>query len=144
MKKDPPDHRSGQTSFLYQWFWTWGPLLLWSGLIFYLSSIPHLKSTFDPLWDLILRKIAHVSEYAILAGLWTRATRKRVNPWPIKQTAFTTVLFCLIYALFDEFHQSFIPGRVASPLDVLLDSFGAISFTILWIKYKLCIVSNRS
>jgi len=55
----------------------------------------------------------------------------------MKLTAMTTILFCLSYALSDEFHQSFVSGRFASALDVLIDSLGAISFTILWIKYKL-------
>src|SRR4051794_41888130 len=50
----------------------WLPILLWAALIFALSSIPSLHSGLGT-WDLILRKCAHVTEYAILAFLLRRA-----------------------------------------------------------------------
>ena len=49
----------------------WGPVLLWAGFIFFLSSIPDLSSGLEQ--DFLLRKIAHVAEYAVLALLLWRA-----------------------------------------------------------------------
>jgi len=90
----------------------WLPILLWAGLIFTLSSIPSLHSGLGT-WDLILRKCAHITEYAILAFLLRRALS---TPWAAA-TAF-------LYACSDEFHQSFVVGREGRPRDVAIDSLG--------------------
>lgn len=70
----------------------------------------------------VLRKLAHVTEYAILAVLTCRAlddgTRTRGT---VAATAFA---LCAAYAALDELHQSFVPSRVGSPLDVALDAGG--------------------
>jgi VanZ family protein len=91
----------------------WLPVVAWAGLIFALSSIPDLGTGLGG-WDLVLRKAAHVAEYAILGALLTRAV---VSPW---------AAFALgtLYALTDELHQHFVPGRQASVLDVLIDAAG--------------------
>lgn len=72
-----------------------------------------------------IRKLGHVTEYAILAALVWRAVRG-VN-WKIKVSAlFISVwLFCGIFAAGDEFHQSFFPSRTASARDVMIDICGA-------------------
>jgi len=51
---------------------TWLPVLAWAALIFALSSVPSL-STGLGLWDLVLRKLAHAGEYAVLGALLARA-----------------------------------------------------------------------
>ena len=53
----------------------WAPVLLWAALIFALSSIPHLGTGLGT-WDLVLRKLAHLSEYALLGLLLARAVRR--------------------------------------------------------------------
>ena len=89
----------------------WLPVVLWAGLIFALSSVPSLESGLA--WDFPLRKAAHVGEYAVLGALLARA----VQP--------PTALFLgIAYALSDELHQSFVPGRAASLIDVAIDSVG--------------------
>ena len=97
----------------------WLPLALWAALIFYLSSIPDLRSDFPNDLDFVLRKIAHVLEYAVLAALLARAwPRRKYLFWEV----FTVVAF---YAASDEFHQLFVIGRAGSLRDVLIDGIGA-------------------
>ena len=91
----------------------WLPVVVWAAVIFALSSIPHLGTGLG-LWDTVLRKGAHLSEYAVLGALLLRALRR---PGP----AFA---LGVAYAASDELHQHFVRGRNGSPLDVLLDSCG--------------------
>jgi VanZ family protein len=99
----------------------WLPVVAWAALIFALSSVPDLGTGLGG-WDLVLRKIAHAAEYAVLGALLVRATGRG---------GFAFALGTL-YALSDEVHQSFVPGRVGSPLDVMLDAIGVLVGVILW------------
>jgi len=47
-------------------------------------------------------------------------------------SAITVVVFCMAYGISDEFHQSFIPGRVAGFLDVVADTVGGIGAVLCW------------
>lgn len=97
----------------------WLPVFLWVVLIFYLSSIPDLRSDFPNTMDFVLRKIAHVLEYAVLAALLARA-------WPKRKYLFWEVFVAAaLYAASDEIHQLFVTGRAGSFRDVLIDSIGA-------------------
>jgi len=73
----------------------------------------------------LLRKLGHLTEYAILAALWFRALHvgRRL---PSAPSAWTALSISVAWAVVDEFHQAFIPSRTASPLDVVLDATGAI------------------
>ncbi len=74
--------------------------------------------------NLILRKAAHVSEYAILSLLAARFIQFGTSQ--LKRKSIPIALgICLLYASLDEFHQSFVPGRTAALRDVLIDSSGA-------------------
>lgn len=73
---------------------------------------------------LLVRKAAHVTEYAILTGLLFRALRWSIDS--LGRRAFIALLPALIFAPVDEFHQSFVPSRTSSPIDVLIDYSGAI------------------
>ena len=99
----------------------WLPVALWAGLIFALSSVPDLGTGLGG-WDLALRKIAHAAEYAVLGALLVRALGM---PWPA---------FALgaLYAVSDEVHQSFVPGREGAPLDVAIDVIGVACGVLLW------------
>ncbi|MGA2090469.1 MAG: VanZ family protein [Endomicrobiales bacterium] len=102
----------------------WAPVVVWCGLIFTLSSIPHLSTGWG-VWDVILRKCAHVVEYTVLFLLTNRALAA-TTAWPSKTCLISAFIFAVLYACSDEFHQSFVPGRVASVIDVGIDSLGAV------------------
>jgi VanZ family protein len=86
-----------------------------------LSSIPHLGTGLGT-WDTILRKAAHLTEYAILGLLLLRALGR-------EGAAF---LLGAAYALTDEIHQHFVHGRHASPVDVAIDSTGVLLGILLF------------
>jgi VanZ family protein len=91
----------------------WFPVVAWAAVIFAFSSVPHLSSGLGT-WDLVLRKCAHMTEYAILAVLLRRALGRDLPAF----------LLGVAYAATDEFHQHFVAGRHASPVDVAIDSLG--------------------
>lgn len=100
----------------------WGPVVIWAGLIAYLSHIPSLATGAPGAWDLVVRKIGHIGEYAVLAYLLWRALRAhRFSP---RQALVWSGLLALAFAASDEFHQSFIPGREGAVRDVLIDTVG--------------------
>jgi len=82
-------------------------LLTLTGLDLEPESFAHLQ------W--VARKGAHMTAYAILYGLSWRASGERSRSLGI----------CLVYAISDEWHQSFVSGRVGTPWDVLIDMLGA-------------------
>ena len=91
----------------------WAPVVLWAGVIFALSSIPSLSSGLG-VWDEVLRKGAHLTEYAILGALLYRALGQMLPAFGLG----------ILYAATDELHQSFVPGRHSSPFDVAFDACG--------------------
>jgi VanZ like family len=95
-------------------FSAWLPVVAWAALIFTLSSVPDLGTGLGG-WDLVLRKLAHAAEYAILGVLLLRAL----------EHAWGAFWLTTAYAVTDEIHQMFVPGRVGSPLDVAIDAAGA-------------------
>jgi len=100
----------------------WLPAVLWMIIIFLLSHQSNLKSNLDKEWDLILRKIAHLIEYAILYLLLIRSFNPKQKK--IKLKAF---VIAFLYACLDEYHQSFILGRSGCLKDVLIDLLGITS-----------------
>src|SRR5215510_16610240 len=72
-----------------------------------------------------VRKLSHVSEYAILALLWFRAWRGANVGWSMKWARWAFAI-CLAVAATDEFHQGFVPSRGSTPRDVALDACGAL------------------
>lgn len=91
------------------------PLAL-MGLIFYLSAQS------DPGADIgsVGRIAAHAGEYALLTALWWWALRPTLGARAVAAAATVS----LLYAISDEVHQSFVPGRDADPLDVVVDLGG--------------------
>ena len=92
------------------------PVLL-MGVIFFLSA--QSSSGDHPWWDVIFRKLGHVTGYAVLTTLWW---------WALRGVAARPLLIaaCIsfAYACSDEFHQTFVGGRTGSPIDVGIDSVG--------------------
>ncbi len=94
----------------------WLPVVAWAALIFTLSSIPDLGTGLGG-WDLALRKLAHATEYAVLGALLFRALGRELP----------AIAIGIAYAVTDEVHQAFVPGRLGSPLDVLVDAAGVLA-----------------
>jgi VanZ family protein len=123
------------------------PVLLWMLVIFVASTnigsssntsrfIGPLLRFFKPdvsdeaigVAQVIVRKGGHLSEYAILAFLMWRSRRQVLGEnfaWDWKE-ALVIVAVCALYASTDEFHQSFVATRYASPWDALIDTAGAV------------------
>jgi VanZ family protein len=91
----------------------WAPVLVWAAVIFAFSSVPDLGTGLGT-WDLVLRKLAHAAEFAVLGALLLRALRD-------ERAALGAAI---AYAASDELHQHFVSGRVGSPVDVLIDAAG--------------------
>ena len=124
----------------------WLPVLIWLGLIFVGSTdalsaeqtsrflVPFLR-WFDPqisgatiaAIQLMIRKLGHITEYAILAMLLWRGLRRGTRLQAKMSILFSLAwLAAAIFAVSDEFHQSFVPSRTASPVDVMIDICGAV------------------
>jgi VanZ family protein len=138
----------------------WSPVILWMALMFFASTdlmssahtsrfiIPILR-WFDPgmSWptmmraQLLIRKAAHVTEYIILTGLLFRALRWSIDSfW---RRAAVALVPALIFAPVDEFHQSFVPSRTASPIDVLIDYSGAALGIIICSVIHFCLTRKE-
>jgi VanZ family protein len=99
---------------------TWAPVVVWMAVIFAFSSVPSLSSGLS--YDYVLRKCAHVTEYAILFVLLLRALGREAPAF----------LIGVAYAASDEVHQHFVAGRHASPVDVAIDAAGLALGLAAW------------
>lgn len=100
-------------------------LALYCLLIFFLSDQPVL-----PLPDLFRMqdKFIHAAAYALMAFLFWQAWREHLHKHLL---IILTVLFCSVYGMTDEWHQSFVAGRDASYSDWIADTLGAFLLTII-------------
>jgi VanZ family protein len=96
-------------------------VVLWAAVIFTFSAIPSLGTGLGT-WDFVLRKLAHMTEYAVLAALLARAARNEPRAF----------VLAVAYAVTDELHQSFVRGREGRPLDVAIDAAGALAGLVVW------------
>jgi VanZ family protein len=103
----------------------WFPVVAWAAVIFTFSSIPSLSTGLGT-WDTILRKGAHVTEYAVLGALLYRAFGRE----PL------ALAVGIAYAATDELHQYFVRGRHASPVDVAIDAVGLAAGMLLWLRLR--------
>ena len=110
----------------------WLPAVLWAAVIFALSAVPDLGTGLG-VWDTVLRKGAHASEYAVLALLLYRALGSELPAF----------LVGFGYAITDELHQAFVRGRHASPFDVSMDAAGLAFGLLLLHVARLSVQSQR-
>jgi VanZ family protein len=103
----------------------WLPVFAWAAVIFTFSSIPSLSTGLGT-WDTILRKGAHITEYAVLGALLYRALG--IEP--------LALALGIAYAATDEFHQHFVRGRHASPIDVGIDAVGLALGMLVWLRVR--------
>jgi VanZ family protein len=121
----------------------WAPVVAWAALIFVASTSwfagPRTESMIAPVltWlfpradphtiatlHTIIRKLAHFTEYLILGLLISRALRD-ARGWRFEH-AVMAVALATVYAVSDEVHQRFVPGRTAAIGDVAVDALGAL------------------
>ena len=122
----PDKTKTNPTQHILTWLWYWLPPLIGMGIIFYLSHQPDLPHAPAYWLDAVLKKLAHVSEYAILFLLFCRAWRRgRAAGLVLRRSLLTTAA----YAISDELHQAWVPGRHANGYDVLIDLSGVL---LLW------------
>jgi VanZ family protein len=127
----------------------WLPVLAWMIFIFIgstdLLSAEHTSRFIGPFlrWfapdvsdatvasvQLVVRKCAHLTEYAILAALLSRAFRQS-QPRVGRALAISFPI-AAVYAALDEFHQSFVASRTGSPWDVMIDCVGALAGVLIY------------
>jgi len=113
-------------------FKRWGPVVFWAGVIFFLSSRPVLPPTGNPFLDVILPYLAHLTEFGVLFALLWRANKK----------VLASFLIAIAYAISDEYHQSFVPTRTPSFLDVFVDILGMV-LSWLWLGKFLPNLPNK-
>lgn len=130
--------------------WRYGPLVLWLALIFLAStgamSAPNTSRIIGPLlrWlfpqiteaqllraHFVTRKLAHFSEYAVLALLAARAFIPSTRAWLRQRWRLSAFLLVVVYALLDEYHQSFEATRTASIWDSMIDTAGGTTALVL-------------
>jgi VanZ family protein len=109
----------------------WLPALLVMLIIFLFSARPHSELPDFDKADRIVKKGAHIVGYALLAAAYWRALDFQHGEW------WLAWCLALLYAVTDEFHQSFVPGRSPSVWDVLIfDNLGALVSIFLLRLYK--------
>jgi VanZ family protein len=137
-----PSSRIGCTrEFLRNWF----PVFLWALLIFFFStdlfSSANTAGAFEPILQqlfpqltadhierihAVFRKLGHFTEYFVLGGLLWRALRSQDAARTRARRFVLSLAITVIYAVSDEWHQSLVPSRTASVIDVLIDTIGGL------------------
>jgi VanZ family protein len=93
------------------------------GLIFFLSAQPDLPHAPGPWLDMLIKKLGHALAFGILSWLYLRALGG--NGLGSDRLRVLSLILTLLYAVSDEIHQAFVPGRHSSIADVLVDGVGA-------------------
>lgn len=100
------------------------------GILLSIAKLLKISDTkaFVDTFGFFIRKLAHFSEYFILYIL----TYECFKEYNCPKLIVMSVLFCVLYASFDEFHQLFVDGRCGQLSDVIIDSSGSIVSCFLW------------
>lgn len=132
----------------------WMPAIAWAILISWASTdtfsashtsifilpalhrlFPHASAETIERLHFFIRKSAHFTEYFVFSFLLLRAMRGERRGWQIRW-ALVALAIAAGYSALDEFHQSFVPSRTASPWDSLLDTSGAATAQVfLWLWF---------
>ena len=104
--------------------WRWCPALVLMAAIFFASSqakatVPQFGS-----YDWPVKKVGHLISYGLLGIAYLHGLA--AGGRPTVRLAIAAVLMAAAYGTTDEFHQSFVEGRGAGPVDVAIDTLGAM------------------
>lgn len=113
---------------------------LWALLLFALSSIPDF--TTQSLSIKLSDKIWHFLAYTPLGFLIHYAMEQKPGPF-VSAPANWSVLFGILYGIFDEFHQYFVPGRFLDGLDLVANTIGVLFGTWLFLIYRKLKLSQK-
>lgn len=135
--------------------WRYAPLLIWMGVIFFASTnefsgantsriirplllwlFPEISEERIRFVHFIVRKVAHFSEYAVFAFLAARAFANSSHEFLRRGFFYITFALIFLYSLTDEFHQSFVPSRVGTIYDSLIDTAGGLTALILYTLWR--------
>lgn len=117
-------------------------LLLYMGMIFWVSSLPNEQLTpeQDLLGIIIPQSIKHVVEYAVLGVLMSRVVAQ------VSSRNLSTVLysstFSACYGILDEIHQHFVPTRCCTLLDMCINAVGGTMGVLLYVAVARCCVHD--
>jgi VanZ family protein len=122
----------GQIRVLHA-LWYWGPVALYAGLIFYLSSQSHPERYVPSFLFLELGdKVLHAIEYAVLGFLCYRAFRHAAGSYGEHYAVMMAVGAATLYGATDEWHQAFVPFRESDRWDLATDLLGAFVGALAW------------
>ncbi len=110
------------------------PMITVMGIIFFLSSQPGDSLDLPDVPD--LDKVLHAIAYGVLSLSVLFAVPDREYQKHPGRVSLLVVLFCILYGISDEFHQSFVPDRMPSVLDVTADTIGAVIAAFVWFKLR--------
>ncbi|MBN2555143.1 MAG: VanZ family protein [Anaerolineales bacterium] len=119
----------------------WLPAVVMMGLIFAFSAQPAARLPYFGEIDVLLKKAGHALGYALLGLSYYYALPQRVSRL---SRAGLALLMVLLFALSDEFHQSFVQGRTSSLRDVAIDLAGAGAALLTVCAYSSNSSSNSS
>ncbi|HKQ99881.1 MAG TPA: VanZ family protein [Pyrinomonadaceae bacterium] len=131
--------------------WRYGPLVLWMVFIFLASTgefsasntsriigpllrwlFPGISEESLALAHLITRKVAHFTEYAVLAWLAARAFSTSTRQALGRRWFLLSFSLVVTYSLLDEYHQSFVPERTGTIYDSFIDMAGGLTALLLY------------
>ncbi len=143
--------------------WRYGPLLFWIAFISIASTsefsalntstvigplilwlFPNLSDARVAAIHFLIRKVAHFTEYAILAFLARRAFITSSYTSIQRRWFQLALLLVVVYSLLDEFHQSFVPSRTASIYDSAIDVAGGLTVLLIFKLYDKRATEHRA
>lgn len=110
------------------------PVILIMGILFFLSHQSGSSLPLPPLPG--LDKAVHAIAYAVLGAAALFAILPETRHRKAHMVGLGVVLFCMLYGITDEFHQSFVPGRFPGIGDFLADTAGAIALVLFWLRFS--------
>lgn len=120
---------SGSISYLFMQVWNWMFRLGW-------NEAEILEMT--AIWDFPIRKLAHMTEFGILAVLLFGAIKYYTQINTMKKRYLCAWLAAVVYAASDEFHQLFVPDRSGNLFDICVDAFGvSVALVFLYLLRRI-------
>ncbi len=111
------------------------PVILYAGAVIAVSSVPNLKT--PSVRFFAVDKLAHFIEYAMFGFLTFRSFSRLKEGIGVNLALLLSILFLSIFAVVDEYHQRFIPGRQADVADVATDLLGSVLVIVfMWLRHR--------